>query len=79
MSVEETLLIVMTVAVVLLILMVTVVLIVALQLLRKVKQATDEVRKVTAKSAGAAEKLAPLGMAVVSVIQFARVLNKVRR
>lgn len=79
MTVEETLLVVLTVAVVFLILMVVTVLVVAWQALKRLKRATTEIQHLTEKSSAAAGRVAPWGAVAITALQAIRLLNKMRR
>ena len=79
MTVEEALLIVLTVAVVLLVAVIVTVLVVLWQVLKKFRKATDEIRRLTEQSTSAAERFAPLGITIVSLIQIVRVVRKLMR
>jgi CHASE3 domain sensor protein len=79
MTTLEVLLIVLTSAVVLLIVIVSVVLVVMFQLIRKVKDTTEQIQELTERTNAAADRLAPMGVAAASVYQLVRFINRLRR
>ena len=78
MTTEEILLTVLTVAIVSLIITTLAVLIVLFQAVRKLKQATTEIQELAERGTLAAERMAPLSVGLVSVLQVAKLLMKQR-
>lgn len=79
MTTEEVLLTVLTIAIVILIAVTIAVLTVVFLALKKIKQATDHVEHLTARSSELADRVAPASVAAISMLQIARVLTKKRK